>query len=248
MNFLARPKKAPAAKRVAKTHEALIATPQGDIPLKAKRNRRARRMTLRIDAAHDCAILVLPTYVALAEGLDFARSKAAWLQAKFAELPARQAFADGAVLQVLGRAVTIRHAPELGARLMEQDGLLRVGGEAALLRGRVLRWLKAEARRAILPLAAERAALIGKKHKRVTLRDSRSRWGSCSSDGSLSFCWRLVFAPPEVLDYVVSHEVAHLAEMNHSARFWQAVEGLTPHAESARRWLAANGAALQRQG
>lgn len=244
MNFFTRPKK----KLAAKTHDAVIETPQGPVTVKAKRNRRARRMTLRIDATHDCAILVLPTYVALAEGLEFARSKAGWLQDKLAELPERLAFADGAVLQVLGRGVTIRHEPGLGARVVEENGVLRVGGDATLLRGRVLRWLKAEARRAIVPLAAERAALIGKKHKRVTLRDSRSRWGSCSSDGSLSFCWRLVLAPAEVLDYVVSHEVAHLAEMNHSARFWDVVERLTPHRETARRWLAANGAALQRQG
>lgn len=244
MNFFARLKKKPAVK----THEAVIETAQGRVTIKAKRNRRARRMTLRIDATHDCAILVLPTYVALAEGLDFARSKADWLQAKLAELPERLAFADGALLQVLGRRVTIRHEPGLGARVVEENGTLRVGGEAALLRGRVLRWLKAEARRAILPLAAERAARLGKKHKRVTLRDSRSRWGSCSSDGSLSFCWRLVFAPPTVLEYVVCHEVAHLVEMNHGPRFWQAVEELTPHREAARRWLAENGAALQRQG
>jgi len=244
MNFFTRPKK----KAPAKLHEAVIETPRGRVTVKAKRNRRARRMTLRIDATHDCAILVLPTYVALAEGLDFARSKADWLQDKLAELPARQAFADGAVLSVLGRDLTIRHEPGLGARVIEENGALRVGGEAALLRGRVLRWLKAEARRAILPLAADRAAALGKRHKRVTLRDSRSRWGSCSSDGSLSFCWRLVFAPPEVLHYVVSHEVAHLAEMNHSPRFWDVVETLTPHVETARRWLAANGAALQRQG
>jgi|LNFM01.2.fsa_nt_gb predicted metal-dependent hydrolase len=244
MNFLARLKKKPAAK----THEAVIETPRGRVTVKAKRNRRARRMTLRIDATHDCAILVLPTYVALAEGLDFARSKADWLQAKLAELPERLAFADGALLQVLGRRVTIRHEPGLGARVTEENGELRVGGDTSLLRGRVLRWLKAEARRAILPLAAERAALLGKKHKRVTLRDSRSRWGSCSSDGSLSFCWRLVFAPPAVLDYVVSHEVAHLIEMNHGPRFWELVERLTPHREAARRWLAENGAALQRQG
>jgi predicted metal-dependent hydrolase len=244
MNFFTRPKK----KAALKTHEAVIETPRGSVTIRAKRSRQARRMTLRIDATHDCAILVLPTYVALAEGLNFARSKADWLQDKLAELPERRAFADGAELQVLGRAVTIRHEPGLGARVIEENGVLRVGGEAALLRGRVLRWLKGEARRAIVPLAAERAAVIGKKHKRVTLRDSRSRWGSCSSDGSLSFCWRLVLAPADVLDYVVSHEVAHLAEMNHGPRFWQTVEQITPHAEAARRWLAENGAALQRQG
>ncbi len=244
MNFFFRPKK----KAPAKTHEAVIETPHGPVTIKAKRNRRARRMTLRIDATHDCAILVLPTYVALAEGLDFARSKAGWLQDKLAELPERLTFTDGAVLQVLGRAVTIRHEPGLGARVVEERGYLRVGGDAALLRGRVLRWLKAEARRAIVPLAAERAGMIGKKHKRVTLRDSRSRWGSCSSDGSLSFCWRLILAPADVLDYVVSHEVAHLAEMNHGALFWDVVERLTPHRETARRWLAENGALLQRQG
>lgn len=248
MNFFSRLTRKPAAKRAAKIHEAVIDTAGGPVTVKAKRNRRARRMTLRIDAANDCAILVLPTYVALAEGLEFARSKAGWLHGKLAELPARQAFADGAALSVLGRALTIRHEPGLGARVIERDGMLHVGGEAALLPGRVRRWLKVEAKRAIAAIAAERASRLDKRVRRVTLRDSRSRWGSCSSDGNLSFCWRLVFAPPDVLDYVVCHEVAHLAEMNHGDRFWNVVQSLTPHAETARGWLAENGAALQRLG
>ncbi|HEY4135459.1 MAG TPA: SprT family zinc-dependent metalloprotease [Alphaproteobacteria bacterium] len=244
MNFFARLKK----KKAPATHTAQIETPHGSVTLQAKRSRRARRMTLRIDAGNDCAILVLPTYVALAEGLAFARSKADWLHSKLAELPERQSFADGAVLQVLGRAVTIRHEPGLGARVVEENGILRVGGDADLLRGRVLRWLKLAARKALAERATERAAQIGRKHSRVTLRDSRTRWGSCSSDGNLSFCWRLVLAPPDVFDYVVSHEVAHLAEMNHGPRFWEIVAQLTPHAEAAKRWLTDNGAALQRQG
>ena len=235
-------------KPAAKIREAILETPQGPVTVRAKRSRRARRMTLRIDAANDCAVLVLPTYVALAEGLDFARSKADWLQAKLAALPARQNFSDGAALDVMGRRIVIRRDPARGARIAEENGILYVGGEEALLRGRVLRWLKAEVKREIGRIAALRAAELGLRHGRISLRDSRSRWGSCSSDGNLSFCWRLVFAPPDVLDYVVSHEVAHLAEMNHGPQFWQTVERLTPHTETARGWLAAHATTLQRLG
>ena len=92
------------------------------------------------------------------------------------------------------------------------------------------------------------AAEIGRKVTRVSLRDTRSRWGSCAPDGRLSFCWRLVLAPPLVVDYVVAHEVAHLCHLDHGPRFWQVVERLTPHRGEAQLWLRSNGARLLRAG
>ena len=237
-----------AAKSKARDRISLLEVDGGTLPLRTRRDSRARRMTLRIDASNDCVVLVLPSRVPLIEGLNFARSKADWLKDKLAELPPRALFADGTVLRVHGRTITIRHEPALGARIIESDGVLRIGGEAALLRGRVNRWLREAARKVIAERVAHHAERLGKRYRRISLRDPRTRWGSCTTSGNLSFSWRLILAPPEVLDYVVCHEVAHLAEMNHGPRFWKLVERLAPHTEAARRWLSNHGTALLRQG
>ena len=88
------------------------------------------------------------------------------------------------------------------------------------------------------------AAALGVRARRITLRDQKSRWGSCTSDGNLSFSWRLVLAPPIVLDYVAAHEVAHLSEMNHGPRFWRLVEDVCPRFREAEQWLRTEGKAL----
>ena len=89
---------------------------------------------------------------------------------------------------------------------------------------------------------------LGVKVKRISIRDQSSRWGSCTSAGSLSFSWRLILAPPYVLDYLAAHEVAHLVEMNHSARFWRVVGKVCPHTERAKTWLDTHGNDLHRYG
>jgi hypothetical protein len=216
--------------------------------VRTKRNRRARRMTLRIDAANDCAVLVLPSRVSFAEGIDFARSKAPWVKEKLEALPPRMPFAPGETLRVKGESLTIRYDARVGPRAKRDGEYLRVGGEPDQVRDRVVHWLRERARLIVARRVEERAALIGKRFRRVTLRDSRTRWGSCSARGNLSFSWRLILAPVEVLDYVVSHEVAHLAEMNHGPRFWKLVEELAPNSTKARDWLGEYGTALLRQG
>ena len=89
---------------------------------------------------------------------------------------------------------------------------------------------------------------LGVKVKRLSIRDQSSRWGSCTSAGSLSFSWRLILAPPYVLDYLAAHEVAHLVEMNHSARFWRVVGRVCGHVERAKTWLDTHGNDLHRYG
>jgi predicted metal-dependent hydrolase len=113
---------------------------------------------------------------------------------------------------------------------------------------RVRDWLKQEARMRISELARQKATLIGKTVRQVSVRDTSSRWGSCSHAGNLSFSWRLILAPYEVFDYVVSHEVAHLQEFNHSDAFWAVVEQLSPGHERWRHWLAAHGPRLYAYG
>ena len=109
-------------------------------------------------------------------------------------------------------------------------------------------WLKSEAQRTISPLCLAKAAKIDRRVRRVVVRSQRSRWGSCGANGHLSFNWRLILAPDDVLDYVVAHEVAHLMEMNHSPAFWRVVRRLTPEMENARAWLNRKGQQLYRYG
>ncbi len=110
-------------------------------------------------------------------------------------------------------------------------------------------WLTAELRGRLVPLVHEKAARVDRPVKRITLRDSRSRWGSCGPDAALSFSWRLVFAPPEVLDYLAAHEVAHLVHLNHSPRFWAVARSLCDGPiEVPQAWLKRNGETLLQYG
>ncbi|MFN4089132.1 MAG: M48 family metallopeptidase [Alphaproteobacteria bacterium] len=219
-----------------------------EIDLAVRISTRARRLSLRVDPAQGGIVLVLPSPRHRAEGLRFARSRAAWILARLAAVPERVPFADGVTLPLLGRPHRIRHIPAGTAILSVADAEIRVGGPAHLLPRQVSSWLRVEARRLLVPRSTAAAARIGRTVSGVAVRDTRTRWGSCSAAGTLSYSWRLILAPEPVLDYVVFHEVAHLAEMNHGPRFWRLVAELMPEHVAARRWLKANGAALHRYG
>ncbi len=161
-------------------------------------------------------------------------------------MPARVEFSDGTQLEFLGATLTVRHVP---GRATRRDGsMLLVGGEPSFLSRRVRDWLRREARAVLTKKAGALAARIGKRVRAVRIADPRTRWGSAASDGTLAFSWRLVLAPPEVLDYVVAHEVAHLRHMNHGPLFWALVGELAGEFDAPRAWLAANGARLLRHG
>ena len=199
---------------------------------------RARRIGLRIDAAERKVELVLPPGVPPSDGLRFLADKQGWIAARLAALPQPVRFAEGAMIPVLGSPHRIRREDNPAAPPVAiHDGEIRVRGDAAHLERRVRDHFVAMARAEFIDRARPLAARIGRKLGRVGVRDTKSRWGSCSSRGNLSFSWRLIFAPEPVLDYVVAHEVAHLAEMNHSPRFWRLVESLSPGSAAARAWL-----------
>ena len=142
----------------------------------------------------------------------------------------------------------IRHEPGGRERTRRAAAAIRVSGPATDIDQRVRRYLKAEAKRILTERAREKAARIGRTVTALAVRDSKTRWGSCSAAGRLNFSWRLILAPEAVLDYVVAHEVAHLTEMNHGPRFWRLVAILTPAVAEPRRWLAQNGTRLLRCG
>lgn len=218
------------------------------VPFSIRKIARARRMTLRVDAADDGVGLTLPRWVSIDEGLRFVEAKRGWLESRLARLPPRTMIAPDADIPILGIPHRIQHCADALPFILQGKGELRVGGPADAMAVRVLAWLRERARTEIPRRAAEKAAQIGLGPPPVGLRDTRSLWGSCSPRGRLSFCWRLVMAPEPVLDYVVAHEVAHLRHLNHGKRFWALVETLTQDVDEARLWLRREGPGLHRFG
>lgn len=218
------------------------------VPLELRESARTRRLTLRVDAGRGLIQVVVPTGIPDAEVHRFLHRHDAWLRARLEALPPRLPFEDGAVVPVLGVDHAISHRPEMRGGTRCEDGLLLVGGQPEHLARRVRDFLVGEARREVGDRSRVKAAALGVRIAAVTVRDTRSRWGSCAANGRLSFSWRLILTPESVLDYVVAHEVAHLKEMNHSARFWAVCAGLTDDVKAPRAWLKANGARLLRYG
>lgn len=207
-----------------------------------KRSARARRFSLRVSRLDGRVTLSLPARAREAEAMAFARAQEGWLRETLAEMPVRQGVGIGSVIPVEGRAMRLVSASGRGVRV-EGDSLL-IPGDPAQAGVRAGAFLKALARDRLVAASDRYAAMIGRRVARVSLRDTRSRWGSCAADGALMYSWRLVMAPPAVLDYVAAHEVAHLVEMNHSDRFWAVVERLYPGWQVQRKWLHAEGQAL----
>lgn len=231
----------------------LLALDSVPVPVEVRVSARARRLSMRVDAARNIVRISTPPRVSEGDIRLFISRHLDWLDKRLSVVPDRMPFADGAVLPILGIDHMIRHSTHAGRRPVQvslPDGRheLHVGGEAEFLARRVGDYLKALARHHLAERSRAKAALLGLTVRTVTVRDTRSRWGSCSPDGSLSFCWRLILAPDPVFDYVVAHEVAHLREMNHSARFWALCASLTDRVDGPRDWLRANGARLHRYG
>ncbi|AXS38835.1 SprT family zinc-dependent metalloprotease [Breoghania sp. L-A4] len=217
-----------------------------------KRNPRATRYSLRIPASGGDPVLSMPARGSLSAAREFAARNGGWLSEKLARVPKPIVFAAGIEIPLrdVAHLIAAGGAQRGTVHLAEDDDQPRIvvpGGEDHLAR-RLTDWLKREARADLGEAVARHATNLGRKPTGITVRDTRSRWGSCSSSGKLSFSWRLVLAPPEILDYVAAHEVAHLAEMNHSDRFWRVTEGLFPGTPRARQWLRDHGMQLHRYG
>ena len=218
------------------------------IPLKMRQSRRARHLSLRIDPAEDAVELILPRGVALAEGLRFAEEKSGWILTRLALRPPAVPFAPGAVIPYRGSAHVVEHRPEARRGVWREEGRICVSGELAFLSRRLCDWLKREALALLSARAHAKAALVQRPLRRIAIRDTKSRWGSCAQGGAIHFSWRLVLAPDPVLDYVVAHEVAHLVHPHHGPRFWRLVEKLTPEVEASCAWLRRHGDRLLRYG
>jgi len=220
--------------------------------VQVRRHRQARRYTLRIHAPSREVVLTMPPRGSVRQAREFAEKHGAWIAARLRRLPDAAPFAHDALLPLRGIEHRIDHRP--GARgtvwveAHPSECMLCVAGDRRHLPRRVRDYLKREAKRDLEVASQVAAQGLGVTIKRVSVRDQSSRWGSCSSSGVLSYSWRLILAPPFVLDYLAAHEVAHLIEMNHSRRFWRLVERVCPEMGRAKAWLDAHGTDLHRYG
>jgi len=220
---------------------------QGDVVVRLRASDRAKRVLIRVDALGSVE-LVLPRGVSRREGEAFLRSRWQWVEKQLGDLPPQVPFTHGHTIPVLGSARVIWNEPASRGRPRLDDGRLIVPGPASEVANRVRRCLVGTARDHVERECRRMAAAVGRPVTRISVRDTRSRWGSCSAKGALSFSWRLVLAPAAVMDYVIAHEVAHLVELNHSDRFWRVVADLSPDYRRHRLWLRRNGANLYRYG
>ena len=228
--------------------EERVILSHGPTPVRWRRSVRARRVSLRIDRRCGSVIVTLPPRATRAAGMALLIGHAVWVAERLAALPASIPFAAGALVPLHGALHRIVHDPARRGTVRVQDGHILVSGDPDLLARRVAGFLRAEARGALSTQVMAKSTLLGIMPTRITVKDTSSRWGSCTATRALAFSWRLVMAPAAVQDYVVAHEVAHLRHMNHSPRFWAVVAELTPHTETATRWLRAEGPGLMRVG
>jgi len=221
--------------------------------VRLRRHRQARRYTLRIDAALREVVLTMPPRGSVREARDFAQQHGGWIAARLKRLPEAAPFVHGVEVPLRGIPHRIVHRRGVrGTVWTETDDrgqrLICVAGEPPHLDRRIGDFLKREAQRDLDAASRRYADALDVAIKRISVRDQSSRWGSCSNTGVLSFSWRLIFAPPFVLDYLAAHEVSHLVELNHSPRFWRLVKRLYPNVDRAKVWLDVHGTDLHRYG
>ncbi|HWV53687.1 SprT family zinc-dependent metalloprotease [Pseudorhodoplanes sp.] len=221
--------------------------------VRVRRHRQARRYTLRIQAATREVVLTMPPRGCLKEAKEFAQKHGGWIASRLHHLPKAQPFEHGTIVPLRGHPHRIVHRKgERGTVWVEgtDDGerKLCVAGDTPHIDRRIGDFLRREARRDLESASRAFAERLGVSIGRVSIRDPSSRWGSCSTTGVLSYSWRLILAPPFVLDYLAAHEVAHLVEMNHSVRFWRLVDRLCPNVRRAKAWLDMHGTELHRYG
>lgn len=216
------------------------------LPLVIRRHQRAKRICLRYNPTDHAISLTLPRHTRVSDGLHFLMQKSEWLVETLRDMPTKKHIKPGAVIPLLGKRVRMKHDAALTRKWIVREDVLYVAGDRSEFPLRVTEALKKIASVTLTNLANRDAARIGRRINRVSVRDTRSRWGSCSSTARLSFSWRLIFAPREVMEYVVAHEVAHLRHMNHSEAFWNTVAVLCPEYEAAKDWLKLHGKDLYR--
>jgi len=237
------------AKRRVFLPDALEIGIEGEpVVIRLRSHPRARRYTLRVGRTGADPVVTIPPGGSLAGARHFLETHSDWLSDRLSALPEARPFVPGAVVPIRGVDHRIRHRQGARGTVWVEDGrwmpILAVAGEPEHLSRRVVDWMRQQARRDLEKAVFRHAAKINRRPTAIRLRDPKSRWGSCSSRGTLSFSWRLILAPPMVLDYLAAHEVAHLRELHHGPAFWRLLRDMCRHTDRAEAWLRLNGSSL----
>jgi len=236
---------------IDKGQKMTVNAPDGRvIVLRLEVNPKAKRLILRLDERKGEAVAVAPNKKLLPQAAAFAAERAGWIANRLSAVPDPVPFEPGNMVPIRGKMTELSlDGPGRLAKLTQRPKpLLRAPGMPETFSGRITRFLKKQAQEDLRTSVDRHCATLGVRAAKISVKDTRSRWGSCTADGRLSFSWRLVCAPPDVLDYVAAHECSHLLEMNHSDRFWAHVERCKPDWKSYRGWLRTHGAKLHALG
>lgn len=212
--------------------------------LKVVVSKQARRLSLRIDAKKRIPVLTVPKYCNKKQAVEFVQGQKPWIDFQLNKLPYQRQFADGDKISFNGTEVEISHDAKLRGGVQLKDNKILVSGDVEFLSRRVKDFIKEQAQKILYERSIEKAARIGKRVNRVVIKDTRSRWGSCSSLQNINYNWRIMLAPDEVIDYLVAHEVSHLAHQDHSDEFWNCVDTLADDMTFGRNWLKKHGSEL----
>lgn len=219
------------------------------LPLSIVENPRATRLTLRIQPGGKGLRVTIPPGLPEREVDKFLIRHEGWIETRIAKMPDQPRVRPGVKIPVRGVPHLIVHEPSKRGTVSQQDSpegpVLVVYGDRLHLGRRVADFLKRTAKSDMEALVAKHTQSVGRKAKVIRYKDTKSRWGSCASDGTLSFSWRIAMAPTPIINYLVAHEVAHLKEMNHGPNFWKLCNELCPDTDRCKAWLKRNGSALQ---
>jgi predicted metal-dependent hydrolase len=216
-----------------------------------KRSKRAKRLALRLDSHKGVFNLVIPPHVSLKKAAEFAKMHKEWIKECIEELPEAIPFEDGTWIPIFGRRrlIVINYDPDLHRTMVVlKSRELEVNTNLEDPTPKIIAFLRKIAVAKLNEMAREKASQIDEKIKSVRVKDTKSRWGSCSEDSDICFSWRLIFAPDAAVDYVVAHEVAHLAYLDHSKKFWAMCRGLSKNYMEGYYWMHNHGAELMRYG
>ena len=214
-----------------------------DLEIFLRQNSNSRRITLRISALDGKITITGPNYIGFKEFKEFAESKKSWLKSKRKCFEPTIFVSEGTKIPIVGIDTKVSISD---VREPKKVGSILFVSEKKPVSTQVKKYLKEICRIHLDYMCKEFAERLGSKFHKITLRDTRSRWGSCSNDANLMFSWRLIMAPENILAYVAAHEVAHLKHMDHSKDFWETVEYLFGPYKKERAWLKQNGPSLHR--
>jgi predicted metal-dependent hydrolase len=212
------------------------------LPVNFRHNPRAKRMVLRLARNSSGVVVTLPKRVSRTQALAFVDKSMPWIALQFERRPPADIIGHGSIIPLRGVPHVV-HATNERRGLITADAetrTIQVPGDASHLPRRLEDWLKKKAKADLVEASERYAKVMNVMIKRITVRDQKSRWGSCSASGDLSYSWRLILAPAFVLDYVAAHEVAHRRHMNHGPGFWRLVLTHCPRAGEAKQWFKAH--------